>query len=462
MRLKKFLINGAFLTAAAFITQVLGMIFRAYMSSRIGAEALGLYQLIVTVYAFAVTVSASGITLLVTRAVTEAAALKNEGCIKCIVSKCMSISLAASIITGLLLFLLSGFISQNILRQKSAEQALKILSLSLPFIAISACIRGYFYAVRQAFKTAIEQLIEQITEFAVFAAVTGISAPAELGDACSAAALGAVASEAVTAVYSFVLYRLDIKRYKPFCGTYKIKNKFFSIALPVTLSSCLRSGLSVIEHSTIPASLERYGHSKQNALHSYGIVIGMVMPLLSFPAIVIFSFASLIIPEISDVYARTDKKRIQYITSRAIKTVLVFSIPVACIFFFFGNELGMLVYQNESAGVYLRIFAFTAPLMYLDKIVDGILKGLNEQLHYLAYNIMDSFIRVILVIILVPRFGIAGIIITVYVSSIFNTGLSLLRLIKVTEIKIKVLWITAPLIISILILFFIRNIPFFK
>ena len=439
MRLKKFLINGAFLTVTAFITNVLGMIFRAYMSSRIGAEALGLYQLIITVYAFAVTVSVSGITLLVTRAVTEAAALGNDGCIKNIVSKCMSIALAASIVSGLLLFMSGGFISEYILRQKCAEQAFEILSASLPFIAVSACIRGYFYAVRQAFKSAIEQLIEQITEFAVFAAVTGISAPAELGDACSAAALGAVASEAVTAVYSFVLYRLDIKRYKPFCGTYKIKNKFFSIALPVTLSSCLRSGLSVIEHSTIPASLERYGHSKQNALHSYGIVIGMVMPLLSFPAIVIFSFASLIIPEISDVYARTDKKRIQYITSRAIKTVLVFSIPVACIFFFFGNELGMLVYQNESAGVYLRIFAFTAPLMYLDKIVDGILKGLNEQLHYLAYNIMDSFIRVILVIILVPRFGIAGIIITVYVSSIFNTGLSLLRLIKVTEIKIKVL-----------------------
>lgn len=457
MRLKKFLINGAFLTVASLITQVLGMIFRAYMSSRIGAEALGLYQLIITVYAFAVTVSVSGITLLVTRAVTEAVALKNDGCIKYIVSKCMSIALATSIITGILLFLLSGFISEHILRQKSAEQALKILSASLPFIAVSACIRGYFYAVRQAFKTAIEQLIEQITEFAVFAAVIGISAPSEIGSACSAAALGAVASEAVTALYSFVLYRLDVKRYKQFCGTYKIKNKFFSIALPVTLSSCLRSGLSIIEHSTIPASLERYGHSKQNALHNYGLVMGMVMPLLSFPAIVIFSFASLIIPEISDVYAKTDKKQIQYITSRAIKTVLIFSIPVACIFFFFGKELAMLVYHNESVGIYLRIFAFTAPLMYLDKIVDGILKGLNEQLHYLAYNIMDSLIRVVLVIILVPRFGVAGIIITMCVSSIFNTGLSLLRLIKVTEIKIKVLWIIAPLFISIFILSFIRH-----
>lgn len=458
MRLKKFLINGAFLTVTAFITNVLGMIFRAYMSSRIGAEALGLYQLIITVYAFAVTVSVSGITLLVTRAVTEAAALGNDGCIKNIVSKCMSIALAASIVSGLLLFMSGGFISEYILRQKCAEQAFEILSASLPFIAVSACIRGYFYAVRQAFKSAIEQLIEQITEFAVFAAVMVIYEPATIGGVCSAAALGAVASEAVTALYSFVLYRIDVKRYAAICtSSYRIKNKFFSVALPVTLSSCLRNGLSIIEHSTIPASLERYGHSKQNSLHSYGIIMGMVMPLLSFPSIVIFSFASLIIPEVSDVYARTDTRQIQYITSRAIKTVLIFSTPFGCAFFFFGKEIGMLVYHNENVGAYLRIFAFIAPLMYLDKIVDGILKGLNQQVHYLAYNIMDSLIRVILVIFLVPRFGIAGIIITMYISSIFNTGLSLLRLIQVTEIRIKILWIAVPLIISILVAVFIKS-----
>ena len=179
--------------------------------------------------------------------------------------------------------------------------------------------------------------------------------------------------------------------------------------------------------------------------------------LCVFPSIVIFSFASLIIPEVSDVYARTDTRQIQYITSRAIKTVLIFSTPFGCAFFFFGKEIGMLVYHNENVGAYLRIFAFIAPLMYLDKIVDGILKGLNQQVHYLAYNIMDSLIRVILVIFLVPRFGIAGIIITMYISSIFNTGLSLLRLIQVTEIRIKILWIAVPLIISILVAVFIKS-----
>ena len=52
MKLKRFLINSALLTAASVITQALCMIFRIYMSNTIGAEAIGLYQLIVTVYVF--------------------------------------------------------------------------------------------------------------------------------------------------------------------------------------------------------------------------------------------------------------------------------------------------------------------------------------------------------------------------------------------------------------------------
>ena len=77
MKLKRFLINSALLTGASIVTQALGMIFRVYMGNTIGAEAIGLYQLILTVYIFAVTAVTSGITLLVTRLVTEAVALND-------------------------------------------------------------------------------------------------------------------------------------------------------------------------------------------------------------------------------------------------------------------------------------------------------------------------------------------------------------------------------------------------
>ena len=443
-----------FLVVTAVITQTMGTIFRVYMSNTIGATAIGLYQLIITVYAFAITTTVSGITLLVTRLVSQAIALHKTTYIKNIVFKCTAISLLISLITGGILFFGSNFIAENILQQKETALALKILAPSLPFIAVSSSLRGYFCSVRQAYKTAGEQLLEQITEIGVFLLLVGTLAPKGIAYACCAIAVGSTVSEIVTAFYSFILYKTDVKKYSD-GGNYALKKPLLFIGIPVTLSSCLRSGLNIVENATIPKGLRIYGKSAENALTDYGIIMGMVMPLIGFPAIVIYSFATLLIPEMSEVYERTDKKKIQYIASNAIKIVLLFSLPIAVILFFFGKETGILFYHSEQAGHYICILSLTVPLVYLDKIVDSLLKGLNQQIAYLSYNILDSIISVTLVILLVPRYGVFGLIVTMYVSSLVNTGLSLLRLIKVTEIQIKVLWITAPLLISIVLCYIV-------
>ena len=451
MKLKRFLINGALLTIASIITQLLGMLFRIYMSNKIGAEAIGLYQLITTVYIFAVTAVTSGITLLVTRLVTEAVALGNLDRVNSIVKKCMAVAVVASVFVGGVMYFGSSFIANNVIKQSGAEISLKVLAPSLVFIAISACARGYFYAMRQAIKTAGEQLIEQIIEIGVFALLVGFMAPMGIEYACCAVAIGATASEIITAVYSMLMYRLSARKLKDKSKSFPIKKHILFIALPVTASACLRSGLSVVEHSTIPSGLQKYGYNRHTALEDYGMVTGMVMPLLAFPSVVIFSFASMLIPELSEVYAKSDHKQIQRISSNVIRVVLLFSIPVAVVFSCFGKELGVLIYNNETAGVYLCIFSALVPVIYLDSIVDSMLKGLNEQLHNLTYNIADSVIRVVLVILLIPKYGMIGFVIVMYIGAIFNTGLSLLRLIKVAEIKIKVLqWVVAPLGISVI------------
>ncbi|MEF2919796.1 MAG: oligosaccharide flippase family protein [Acutalibacteraceae bacterium] len=450
MKLKRFLINGAFLTVTAIITRTLGMFFRIYMSNTIGAEAIGLYELILTVYFFAVTTVTSGMCLLVTRLVTENMALGRDECVKNIVGKCITVTTAVSIIAGGIMFLMGDPIAEDILNHKGASLSIKLLAPSLPFIAVSACIRGYFYAVRQVVKTAGEQLLEQITEIGVFALLVGAMAPKGIEYACCAVAIGTTVSEVVTAFYSYIMYRFDVKN-RGEGGAVKIRKHLAFIALPVTVSSCLRSGLNIVENATIPNGLEKYGYNRNTALSEYGIVTGMAMPLIAFPSVVIYSFASIMIPEMSEVYAREEKGEIQRIASNAIKIVLFFSVPVAVIFSFFGDEISLLFYSDNNVGKYICMLAPVIPLVYLDGIVDSMLKGLNQQIHYLSYNIADSVISVILVTVLVPLYGIMGVIIVMYVGTLLNTGLSLLRLIKVTEIKIKVLdWIVAPLIITVL------------
>jgi stage V sporulation protein B len=107
-------------------------------------------------------------------------------------------------------------------------------------------------------------------------------------------------------------------------------------------------------------------------------------------------------------------------------------------FVLFAKPLGALIYKNEECSKYIGIFAVLVPLMYLDTTVDGMLKGLGEQLSSMKYNIIDSAISVFLVYTLLPRMGIGGYVICIFVTELVNDILSLSRLITVTGVRLPI------------------------
>ncbi len=451
MKKKRFFFNAILLTLTTLLLRIIGILFRVYMSNKIGAEGIGLYQLILTIYMFVATFSSSGISLAVTRLVTDEMTFKRYSKVKVSVRICFIIGVSVGIASGVLLYFFSEFIGTEILKDSRAIFSLKILAPSLPFLAISACYRGYFFAVRKVIKTASEQLIEQICEIAVFSIVIGTMAPKGLEYACGSIVIGTTVAEIISCVYSFVLYSIDIKglkiKVKARLKDSNILRKILSIAVPVTGSSCLRSGLSMVENILIPKGLKKSGQSYNNALSGYGMLTGMVMPVITFPSAFLMSFSTLIIPEFSEANASNHKKNIRYISGRIFQITFFFSILIMGIFIFFGKELSLLIYSTKSPGIYISVLAPVIPLMYLDSVVDGMLKGLNEQLHYLSYNIIDSVLRVILIFLLLPVLGLNGLIIVIFVSEILNSTLSIARLVKVTNLHMEVSkWIIKPLI----------------
>ena len=97
--------------------------------------------------------------------------------------------------------------------------------------------------------------------------------------------------------------------------------------------------------------------------------------------------------------------------------------------------------------IYISVLAPILPLMYLDSVVDGMLKGLNEQVSYLTYNLIDSIMRVTLTYFLLPIFGLNGVIIVIFASEILNSTLSIAKLMKVTKLKMEFMrWIVKPII----------------
>ena len=125
---------------------------------------------------------------------------------------------------------------------------------------------------------------------------------------------------------------------------------------------------------------------------------------------------------------------------------MIFSIGVAGILICFSTELGEALYPGTQTAVYIRLLAPLIPIMYVDTATDAILKGIGQQLYSMVINIIDAGLSVLLVLILVPHFGITGYLITVYISETFNTVLSVTRLLVISKTRVHPLkWVYLPL-----------------
>ena len=103
------------------------------------------------------------------------------------------------------------------------------------------------------------------------------------------------------------------------------------------------------------------------------------------------------------------------------------------IFFIFGSLFGIIIYNNPQVGLYIRIMSFLIPFMYIDIIVDNILKGLDAQASVMVINIIDLITSILFIIFIVPNLGITGYIISIFISELLNFTLSLNKLIKLEK-----------------------------
>ena len=446
-RAKNIIYNSLLLTLSAVLMRAVGVAYNVYISNRVGAEVMGLHSLVINVWGFALTMATSGINLAATRCVAEARDNNEE--VKEAMHKCIIYSLSFGSGAAALLFLLAKPISIIWLNDIRAINSLRIMSVSLPVISVSSALSGYFSAVRRVWKSAAVQIIEQAVKIFSVAFLLTPLIPLGAEFACIAIVLGSAVAEILSFIVYAVLYYAERKKYSDITTKVRptnINKKIFSIALPIAFSAYIRSGLTTVEHILIPMGLKEFGLDSASALESYGMLTGMVLPVVLFPYALIYSFTGLLVPEISRGISVGEKRRIEYITSRVWRLTIIFGLGGAGVLGVCSKEFGDVLYAGTEAGKFIYILAPLMPLMYLDTVTDSLLKGMGEQIYTMNVNIADAAVSVILVRLLVPKFGIFGYIAVLYFAEIFNFALSAARLMKRCRFEFKIFkWFILPL-----------------
>lgn len=213
--------------------------------------------------------------------------------------------------------------------------------------------------------------------------------------------------------------------------------KLWQTAVPLAVADTAKAGISTTENLMVPKRLELYPGSA-SPLADFGIVCGMVFPVLMFPAAILFGLAELLIPEMARCSAAGSRTRIRHLSERSLLLALIYGCFCGSILFLFAEPLCMRLYNTHDAGKYLRWFAVLAPMLYCDAITDAMTKGLGQQKICVRYNIITSTMDVALLFILLPRFGMQGYFFSFLITHLINFGLSIRLLLKLVGRIIRI------------------------
>ena len=434
---KRLIMNTALLTGSSLAMSAISMAFQVWLAGRIGSAGIGLYQLVLSVAFLCTTFAVSGIRFAATRLVSEELGHERSWSVAAAMRRCFAYSLFFGLSAMAVLFSFAEPIGFLWIGDARTVKSLKLIAFSMPFLSLSSVMSGYFTACGRVWKPTVVHLGEQLITIGFVAYFLAHSPAGDIEKNCAAVMLGNVCGDVISFICMLLFYLTDRHSVRDYSAQkLKLTSRMLKVALPLAVSAYARSALSTLEHLLVPRGLKAAGFSADRALSGYGVIQGMVLPIVSFPACILMALAELIIPELTEAQVRGNDGDISKTVSSLIKKGLGYSSAVALVLFVFADKLGVRIYSSPEAGDYLRLLAPLIPIMYTDMVADGCLKGLGQQLWCMGINLLDALLGVLLVWQVLPVFALKGYICIIYFNECLNFALSIMRLRKVTKIRL--------------------------
>lgn len=424
------LITGTLLmTAAGVLSRIIGFFYRIFLSRTIGAEALGIYQLIGPVFSLCFALTASSIQTSISKFVGDAIggckdSLCGEKKARAYLILGLVLSCGLSILTGIFMYFNADWIAVRFLGEARCAPLLVLLTYSLLPCCIHACINGYYYGRKNAFVPSLCQLIEQIARvgsvWIIFQITTEKGIPLTAFHAVCGLVIGECFGLLVSMSALLREKRLPRGSYTSdsICNS-TMTHAFLAMVIPLTINRLSVAFSTSLENLLIPQKLQLYGYTQTDALSIYGILSGMTLSIILFPCVLTNSLSVLLLPAISEARGRSNENQIRRTTQKAIRLGLLLGFAFTILFLFTGDMIGNKLFHNALAGRFICRLSWLCPLMYITSLLSSILHGLGRPKQVLFVNLLACLIRIGMIWFLVPAYGIGAYLWGLLLSQVF-------------------------------------------
>jgi stage V sporulation protein B len=416
---QSFVAGTSILIGASLVTRVLGFVYRIAITRLIGAEGIGLFQMVFPILGLLLTIVTAGTGVAVSKMVAESLVTGDRGRIR----RVLRISLFA---TGILssgmtaaLILFGHAIAARVFTDPRAYVPFSTLTPLIGIIAVSSVLRGYFQGLQIMSTPSVASILETAVRIVGVFIIASMSLAKGLEFAAAGISAGMILGELVGCLYMYAVYRrkADVGKLKlppaqaPLERRRDTIRALLQIALPVTFSRFVGSIAYAVEPLLVTRSLLAAGLSSAVATKMYGEYGGMVVPLLIFPTVFTYSLAVQLVPSVSEALASGRRESVSRRLNQSFRVTAIIGFPTSLILTLFATPLCAAIYHEPRVGPLLALTAPCGFLLYLQAPLSGILQGINRAGLAMRNSLIGAGVKLAIIYLFArrPEIGITGV-----------------------------------------------------
>lgn len=440
------------LSAAMFISKMLGLVFVIPFNALVGINGGTLYGYAYTPYTILLSIATLGVPLAVSKFVSKYNALGDYHTGRRLFYSGLVLMTITGVLAFLVLYFIAPFISPFVIQKDTSgitradvTLVIRVVSTALIIIPAMSLIRGYFQGFESMGPTASSQLIEQVIRvgfiligaFFVRSIIHG-SVTTAVAVATFGAFVGGLGGLIVLIRYWIKRKRFLDKMLDESSVDYQIPlpmmyKELITYAVPFVAVGLSQSLYQLVDQFTISHYLILYHHySQQQANNVFANINFYVQKLLMIPVSLSMSIALAVVPAITRSFAEGRTEGLHKNINQSLQLVLFLTIPSSIGLSFLGYMLYGMLYPGMDhslvilGGKILQLYAPTAILFALFSITAALLQGINKQKITVLSLGVGLLLKMVLTPVCILWFPISGAIIATNigfaVSIIINLG----------------------------------------
>ena len=437
------------LTVFGALSQLLGFGYRVVLSRLIGAEVMGLYQLVMPVYSVLLSVTAVGLTSAVSNLTSQHLALRNSRGAAQTLSTCLRLFFLLLLPLGAVVILASDAISVTFLGDARTQLGLILLVPCVALTGVENFHKHFFYGAGLVGPPAVVELLEQLIRTAAVLGLLALFLPQYPERVVGLIVTGMVVCEIFSSLTLSFLYRR--RKGTGLSGPGEPgrvrRRRIAAIALPVAANALLGNLLGAANATLIPQKLIESGMERASAISQFGVVCGMTLPMLALPTVFLGPLNLVLIPRLARACALERPGEIRRLTDRAVTVVSILTLPSMALMVVLGPDLGQLLFGQGDVGEHLAPLALTMALSCYCSVLGAVLNGTGHQRSVAMVSLLGGGIQLLFTLALVPLPGVGmrGYVAGSVISTLLEVVLCLRLVIRYTDLKVRLFaWLGAP------------------